>query len=198
MLVATAKLRIHRKVHLTRPRPQPKRNCPTWKPASTPPSNNASPTLKKFSRKRKLLPKIQPSPPMQLVFFLRTPNSKPHKRRLMNFLLAGQNWKPSLTSDFSLLVHRFLMSLRWRCAPAYGSNEAFLFSRVPSPYPSTRKRVSGTDWAKLCRAFGALCMGSPQEHERLQHHKIHELFVRTAFLFVFLCVLSWLALLGVP
>src|SRR6266852_2353307 len=100
MLVATAKLRIHRKVHLTRPRPQPKRNCPTWKPASTPPSNNASPTLKKFSRKRKLLPKIQPSPPMQLVFFLLTPNSKPHKRRLMNFLLAGQSWKPSLTDIY--------------------------------------------------------------------------------------------------
>src|SRR5216683_4732745 len=100
MLVATAKLRIHRKVHLTRPRPQPKRNCPTWKPASTPPSNNASPTLKKYSLKRKPPLKIQPSPPTRLVFSPRMPNSKRHKRRWMNFLLDGQSWKPSLTDIY--------------------------------------------------------------------------------------------------
>jgi hypothetical protein len=43
------------------------------------------------------------------------------------------------------------------------------FGSLPSPYPSARKRASGTDWAKLCRAFGALCMGSPGEHGLLWH-----------------------------
>jgi 3',5'-cyclic AMP phosphodiesterase CpdA len=40
---------------------------------------------------------------------------------------------------------------------------------LPSPYPLARKRASGTDWVKLCRAFGALCMGSPGERGRIWH-----------------------------
>ena len=38
----------------------------------------------------------------------------------------------------------------------------------PRPYPSARKRVSGTDGANFCRAYGALSMGSPEDCGRLR------------------------------
>jgi len=56
------------------------------------------------------------------------------------------------------------MSLRYRYAPACGS-KVVSFRWLTQPLSLStlffENRASGTDWARLCRACGALCMGSP-------------------------------------
>jgi hypothetical protein len=63
------------------------------------------------------------------------------------------------------------MSLRWRCAPACGSEVVPFRAAYPALIPQRvffENRASGTDGARLCRAFGALSLDSPGERVRFR------------------------------
>jgi hypothetical protein len=64
------------------------------------------------------------------------------------------------------------LSLRWRYAPACGSAVVGLSSAYPALISRPALRNSITHWAIFSRAYGALCMGNPDDHGGLQANPI--------------------------